>query len=60
MLFVVSNFSEYVTFHLQLDIQGGNKNADGVRQRKPALPGKEERELNLLGNLFILWFAMRK
>ncbi|KAL7957910.1 hypothetical protein V8C34DRAFT_305291 [Trichoderma compactum] len=28
-------------------------------RRKPALPGKEERELNLLGNLFILWFAMR-
>ncbi|OPB44844.1 Zn2Cys6 transcriptional regulator [Trichoderma guizhouense] len=28
-------------------------------RRKPSLPGKEERELNLLGNLFILWFAMR-
>ncbi|KAL7907706.1 hypothetical protein GGI35DRAFT_470280 [Trichoderma velutinum] len=28
-------------------------------RRKPALPGKEERELNILGNLFILWFAMR-
>ncbi|KAK4065550.1 hypothetical protein Trihar35433_7670 [Trichoderma harzianum] len=47
------------TYAYALDIQGGNKNADGVRQRKPALPGKEERELNLLGNLFILWFAMR-
>ncbi|KAL7931300.1 hypothetical protein V8C35DRAFT_310034 [Trichoderma chlorosporum] len=28
-------------------------------RRKHALPGKEERELNILGNLFILWFAMR-
>ncbi|UKZ58255.1 hypothetical protein TrVGV298_012122 [Trichoderma virens] len=28
-------------------------------RRKPELVGKEERELNVLGNLVILWFAMR-